>query len=68
MELAFSKAKSVAASYSKLEDMGDVYEFECNDPKNGPQKRLVTSFSEGNAYRGSHLLNVVKDLLIKIIY
>jgi hypothetical protein len=54
MELALSKAKSGAASYSKLEDMGDGYEFEWNDPKNGTQKRLVTSFSEGNAYRGSH--------------
>ena len=54
MELALSKAKVGVASYSKLEDMGDGYEFKWNDPKNGTQKRLVPSFSEGNAYRGSH--------------
>jgi hypothetical protein len=54
MELALSKAKVGVASYSKLEDMGDVYEFEWNDPKNGTQKRLVPSFSEDGAYRGSH--------------
>lgn len=49
MELALSKAKVGTASYSKLEDMGDGYEFEWNN-----QKRLVPSFREGGAYKGFH--------------
>jgi len=49
MEMSLSKAKKGAANYSKLEDMGDGYDWEYNG-----QSKRVPSFREGTAYRGSH--------------
>ena len=49
METALSKSKKGAASYSKLEDMGDGYDWTHNG-----QTKKVSSFREGTAYRGSH--------------
>jgi hypothetical protein len=49
MEMALSKSRKGAARYSKLEDMGDGY----NWTHNGQTKR-VPSFREGTAYKGFH--------------
>ena len=59
MELALSKAKVGTASYDKLEDMGDGYEFKwparmAVSFAGDDRKRLVPSFREGGAYKGFH--------------
>jgi hypothetical protein len=49
MEEALSKSKKGAASYCKLEDMGDGYYWNYNG-----QSKRAPSFREGTAYRGTH--------------
>jgi len=50
MELALSKAKPGTANYSKLDDMGDGYEYEYSNGR----KEIIPSFTENCAYRGIH--------------
>jgi len=45
MEMALSKAKSGTAGYSRLDDLGDGFDF------NG---RKLPSFREGSGYKGTH--------------